>query len=191
MKVSDVMSREIEVVHPEAMLAEAAAKMQQLNVGILPVVDGDTLLGVLTDRDITLRATAAGQDPRQTTVQQAMTQDLVYCFEDQDVGEAARLMQDQQIRRLVVLNREKQLVGIVSLGDVAVETANDRLAGQVLERVSQPVHPPSSGRVGAHAGRPRGARAGRARRTRTARPFGRLADGVLAGLRARCCCSGD
>ncbi len=115
--------------------------MQDLNVGILPVLDGDTLLGVLTDRDITLRATTAGQDPRWTTVQQAMTPNLVYCFEDQDVQEAARLMQQKQIRRLLVLDREKQLVGIVSLGDLAVEIANDGLVGQVLEAVSEPVHP--------------------------------------------------
>ncbi|MDQ6669954.1 MAG: CBS domain-containing protein [Chloroflexota bacterium] len=141
MNVSDVMSREIEVVHPEATLVDAAAKMQDLNVGILPVLDGDTLLGVLTDRDITLRATTAGQDPRWTTVQQAMTPNLVYCFEDQDVQEAARLMQQKQIRRLLVLDREKQLVGIVSLGDLAVEIANDGLVGQVLEAVSEPVHP--------------------------------------------------
>ncbi len=141
MKLKDVMSRAVEVVHPEATLTEAAARMQHLNVGILPVLDGDTLLGVVTDRDITLRATAAGQDPEQTTVQQAMTQDLVYCFEDQDVREAARLMEHKQIRRLLVLTREKQLVGIVSLGDLAVETANDGLAGEVLERVSEPVHP--------------------------------------------------
>jgi CBS domain-containing protein len=141
MKLKDVMSRNVEVVHPEATLAEAAGRMRALNVGLLPVCDGDTLLGVLTDRDLALRAVGAGQNPTRTTVQQMMTQDLVYCFEDQDVRAAARLMQDKQIRRLLVLDRDKHLVGIVSLGDLALETGDDRLAGEVLERISEPIHP--------------------------------------------------
>jgi CBS domain-containing protein len=141
MKLKDIMSRDVKVVEPEATLAQAATAMQQLNVGILPVCAGDTLLGVVTDRDITLRAVALGREPAQTTVQQVMTQELVYCFDDQDVGAAARLMEDKQLRRLIVVNRDKRLVGIVSLGDLAIETANERLAGQVLERISTPVHP--------------------------------------------------
>ena len=141
MKLREVMSTDVEVVGPEATLAEAAEAMRQLNVGILPVCDGDTLLGVLTDRDITIRGVAAGADPNRMTVQQAMTQDLVYCFDDQDVRAAATLMEDKQLRRLLILDRDKKLAGIVSLGDLAIETANERLAGEVLERVSEPVHP--------------------------------------------------
>jgi CBS domain-containing protein len=141
MKLRDIMSADVEVVGPEATLAEAAEKMRQLNVGILPVCDGDTLLGVLTDRDITIRGVAAGADATTMTVQQTMTQDLVYCFDDQDIRAAATLMEDKQLRRLVILDRHKKLVGIVSLGDLAIETANERLAGEVLERVSEPIHP--------------------------------------------------
>jgi CBS domain-containing protein len=139
MKLRDVMSRDVEVVKPEATLTDAAKKMQQLNVGILPVCDGDTLLGVVTDRDITVRAVGTEQDPTRTTVQQIMTQQLVYCFEDQDIRDAARLMEDKQLRRLVILNRDKQLAGIVSLGDLATKAASERLAGQVLERISEPI----------------------------------------------------
>src|SRR2546423_11516566 len=107
MKLREVMSPDVEVVSPEATLAEAAEKMRHLNVGILPVSDGDTLLGVLTDRDITVRGVAAGADPTTTTVQQTMTQELVYCFDDQDIRAAATLMEDKQLRWLVILDRDK------------------------------------------------------------------------------------
>jgi CBS domain-containing protein len=115
--------------------------MDALKVGPLPVCDGDRLGGMLTDRDITVRATAAGLDPKTTRVRDVMTDEVLYCFEDQNTDEAARIMAEQQIRRLVILNRDKRLVGIVSLGDVAVQTGDDRLSGEVLERVSEPARP--------------------------------------------------
>jgi CBS domain-containing protein len=92
---------------------------------------------MVTDRDITIRITAEGRDPANTPVQAAMTPDVAYVFEDQDVTEAARIMQDRQIRRLPVLSRDKQLVGIVALGDVA-QSGNDRLSGDALEKISEP-----------------------------------------------------
>ena len=141
MQISEIMTREAEVIPPDATLAEAAAKMKTLDVGPLPVCDGDRVLGMVTDRDITVRATAAGQDPTKTKVRDVMTPDVVYCFEDQDVREAAQLMAEKQIRRLVVLNRDHRLAGIVSLGDVAVGTGDDQLSGQVLEQVSEPAQP--------------------------------------------------
>jgi predicted transcriptional regulator len=95
-------------------------------------------VGMITDRDITMRAVADACNPRTTTVKEVMTPDVVYCFEDQDVQEAARLMQDYQVRRLIVLNRDKRLVGIVSLGELAVETGDEKLAGKTLEHVSLP-----------------------------------------------------
>jgi len=140
MQLKDVMTRDVEVIAPDATLTEAAQKMKALNVGPLPVCDGERLLGMLTDRDITVRATAAGQSPREVRVRDVMTRDVVYGFEDQDVGDAVRLMEQRQIRRLVVLNRDQKLVGIVSLGDLAVE-ANQQLAGEVLEKVSEPSEP--------------------------------------------------
>jgi CBS domain-containing protein len=141
MQLKDIMTPNVEVIHPEATLQEAAQKMKGLDVGPLPVCDGERLVGMLTDRDITIRATAEGRDPKTTKVQEVMTCEVISAFEDQGVTEAARLMEEHQIRRLVVLNRDKQLVGIVSLGDLAVYTDNQRLAGEVVERVSEPAEP--------------------------------------------------
>jgi CBS domain-containing protein len=139
MLVKDVMTPGAECIRPGNSLHEAAQKMRNLDVGPLPVCgDNDRLVGMITDRDITVRAVAEACDPRTTTVKDVMTPDVVYCFEDQDVQEAARLMKAHQIRRLVVLNRDKRLVGIVSLGDLAVETGDEKLTGRTLEEVSLP-----------------------------------------------------
>jgi CBS domain-containing protein len=135
------MTPGVEVIHPRSTVAEAAEKMKDLDVGILPVCDGDRLMGMLTDRDIVVRIIADQRDPKQTTVIDAMTPQVAYCFEDEDVQEAAMLMVDKQIRRLPVLNRDKRLVGIVSLGDLAVQTKNTQLSGEVLEYVSEPAEP--------------------------------------------------
>jgi CBS domain-containing protein len=138
MFVRDVMTRGAQCVNPSNSLKEAAQKMKNLNVGTLPVCEGDRLVGMLTDRDITVRATAEALPPGLGQVRDVMTPDVIYCFDDQDVEEAARLMGEHQIRRLVVLNRDKRLVGIVSLGDLAVETGDEKLAGNTLEHVSLP-----------------------------------------------------
>jgi len=141
MKVRDVMTRGAECVGPDTTLQEAAARMQALDVGSLPVCDNDHLAGMLTDRDIAVRAVAGGRDPRTTRVRDAMTPEVHYCFEDQDVNEAAQVMKEKQIRRLPVLNRDKRLVGFVSLGDLAVEADDNNLAGATLEAVSEPNRP--------------------------------------------------
>ena len=141
MQVRDVMTRDPDVVQVGATLEEAARRMQMQDVGALPVCDGPVLAGMLTDRDITVRATAMGLDPIQATAGQVMTPAVAYCYEDQDVGEAARLMGDQQVRRLVVVDRARRLVGIVSLGDLAMQAGDARLPGEVLERVSEPGGP--------------------------------------------------
>lgn len=141
MQVKEAMTSGVECINPDATLREAAEKMQSLDIGPLPVCENDRLVGMITDRDITVRATAAGADPAVEQVRDVMTPEVVYCFDDQDVNEAARLMRDKQIRRLVVLNRNKRLVGIVSLGDLAVETGDDELSGKTLEAVSEPAAP--------------------------------------------------
>jgi CBS domain-containing protein len=141
MKLRDVMTREVEVVHPEASVTEAAEKMRSLDVGPLPVCDGDRLVGMITDRDVTVRATAQGRDPGTVRVREVMTPDVFYCFEDEDVKNAAQIMRDRQVRRLVVLDRDKRLVGIVSLGDLAVDTGDDKLSGRTLEKISEPAEP--------------------------------------------------
>src|SRR5262245_55592236 len=100
MQISEIMTRQVEVIPPGASIEQAARTMKELDVGMLPVCDGDRLLGTLTDRDITIRAIAEGRDPSDTIVEDVMTHDLVYCFEDQEVKDAAQVMYDHQIRRL-------------------------------------------------------------------------------------------
>ena len=146
MKIAEVMTREVEVIHPNATIAEAAEKMKQLDVGPLPVCDGTTVQGMVTDRDITIRATAAGHDPSSTKVREVMSPDVQYVFEDQDVQDAAKLMAEKQIRRLIVLNRDKRLVGIVAMADLAVDAHKDKMTGQTLESISEPGHPNRGGR---------------------------------------------
>jgi CBS domain-containing protein len=138
MQLKDVMTPGVEVIAPEASIYEAAEKMSHLDVGPLPVCEGERLVGMLTDRDITVRAVAAGRDPRMTPVRDIMTPDVVYGFEDQDVEDAVRLMEQYQIRRLPVLNRSKHLVGMVALGDLAVHARTRPVAVEVLKQVSEP-----------------------------------------------------
>ena len=114
--------------------------MQQLNVGALPVCEKEQLSGMITDRDIVLRAVALGRNPDSTTVDDAMSLGIIYIHEDQEVEEATRIMERHQIRRLPVLNRDQRLVGIISLGDVAVETES-QVSGEVLKEVSSPSAP--------------------------------------------------
>ena len=141
MQVKEIMTREVEVIHPNNTLEEAAKKMKDLDIGPLPVCEDKRVLGMLTDRDITVRATADGQDPWTSKVNEVMSPQITYCFEDQDVTEAARLMKEKQVRRLLVLDRGKRLAGIVSLGDLAVEARNEQLVGEALEGISEPSSP--------------------------------------------------
>jgi CBS domain-containing protein len=143
MLLRDVMTPHVEVIHPDATLTEAARKMKALDVGPVPICDGDRLQGMLTDRDITIRATAEGRDPNTTRVREVMTPDVVYCFDDQDVREAAEIMERLQIRRLLVLNRDKRLVGIVSLGDLATQTGDEELDSSELSETLSGVSAPS------------------------------------------------
>jgi CBS domain-containing protein len=141
LQLKDIMTRNVEVIQPESSLWEAAQRMAALDVGMLPVCSGDQLVGMLTDRDITVRATAEGRDPKTTRVHEVMTPEVVHVFEDDDVSAAAQIMSEQQIRRLVVLNQSKQLAGIVSLGDLAVHGGDTQQVGQTLEDVSDPSKP--------------------------------------------------
>src|SRR5262245_16008108 len=131
------MTPGVEVIAPEASIYEAVEKMSHLDIGPLPVCDGEHLIGMLTDRDITVRAVAAGRDPLTTLVRDVMTPDVVYGFEDQEIEDAARLMEQYQIRRLLVLNRHKQLVGMVALGDLAVHAGTQSVMAEVLTQVSE------------------------------------------------------
>jgi CBS domain-containing protein len=140
MKIREIMTRNVETVRPEHVIQEAASKMKSLDVGSLPVCDNRKLLGMITDRDITVRAVADGRNPGITPVQDAMTPGVTYCYDDQDVSEAAKLMKEHQIRRLPIVNRQHELVGIVALGDLAVD-GDRKMSGKVLEQVSEPAEP--------------------------------------------------
>jgi CBS domain-containing protein len=139
--VRDVMTRGVEVVNPDATAAEAARKMRDLNVGSLPVCDGQRLLGMVTDRDLSVRAMAEGKDPNSTPVRQVMSPEITWVFEDEPAEMAARTMRTNQIRRLPVLDRTDKLVGIVALGDLATEVRDDALSGETLEKISEPSNP--------------------------------------------------
>ncbi len=130
--VNEIMSTDVQVIEPEATLRRAAQLMQQLDVGALPVCRGTKLLGMVTDRDITIRGVAAGLAPDSACVADVMTESLQFCTEDQDTEEVMRTMGEAQVRRLPVVNMNKELVGIVSLGDLAL-----RQSGHIDEAVRQ------------------------------------------------------
>ena len=141
--VSRVMTRDITVVSPQDTIQRAAQLMRDRNVGALPVCDGRKLQGMITDCDITIRATAGGQPPDQVTVQEVMTDDIHWCYEDQTVGEVLQHMGDAQVRRIPVVSRDKTLVGMVSLGDLATRHGAD--ADDTLEDISLPSEPARTG----------------------------------------------
>jgi CBS domain-containing protein len=136
MKVHEIMTAHARCVAPDNTLVEAAGLMRQLDVGALPVCEDDELAGMVTDRDIVVRGVADGRESNSTTVRDVMSQGVIYAFADQEVEEAVRLMEEKQIRRLPVLNREKRMVGIMSLGDMAL-SANPAFSGMALKEVSQ------------------------------------------------------
>ena len=136
MQLNRIMTEYVEVIAPQMSIQEAAEQMRSLDVGVLPVCHGGRLVGILTDRDLAIRAVADGRDPKTTTVEEVMTRHVHCCFEDQDTKEAERVMEKNQIRRLPVLDRDKRIVGIVSLGDLAIKNDENR-AGVTLERVSE------------------------------------------------------
>jgi CBS domain-containing protein len=139
MKLSEIMTSDVEVIHPDDTLQTAAQKMRDRDIGFLPVCDGDRLIGVLSDRDVIVRALAEGQDSRAMLGRDLVSSPAIYCFDDQSVDEAAKLMHDNQIRRLVILRRgDKRMVGVVSLGDLA-NNVDGRLSGEVLQSISEPI----------------------------------------------------
>jgi CBS domain-containing protein len=138
--VSDYMTRDVTVVSPNDTLQHAAKIMGQLDCGALPVGENDRLVGMLTDRDIAVRAVAEGKDPVQTRVRDVMTREIKYVFEDDLLSDATDMMAELQVRRLPVISREKRLVGILSLGDIARED-EPRQAGETLQGISRPGGP--------------------------------------------------
>jgi len=142
--VSEVMTRSVQFISPQENIQRAAQMMDELNVGALPVCDGERLVGMVTDRDITVRAIAAGIGPADASVEDVMSTDVRWCFEDQPLDDVMQQMADTQIRRVPVVSHDDahRLVGIVSLGDIATKASD---AGQVVKQVSTPSEPDRSG----------------------------------------------
>jgi CBS domain-containing protein len=135
MLISEIMTKCVEFISPDETLQQAAGKMKELGVGPLPVCENAGVVGMLTDRDITVRAVAEGRNPQTTKVRDVMSGEVICCYEDQEAEVAAHLMRSQQIRRILVLDRDKQLVGIVSLSDLALESSSAEHAGEILQDV--------------------------------------------------------
>jgi CBS domain-containing protein len=139
MKVKEIMTTGVQVIHPDDSLQAAAQKMSSHDIGFLPVLEANHLVGVITDRDLVLRGVAQGMNSDAMLGREVMTAPVIHCFEDQDVKDVATLMEESQIRRLVVLSRsDGHLVGVVSLGDLALKSKPDTSA-EVLQRVSEPI----------------------------------------------------
>lgn len=136
MQVSEAMTRNVRVANIDETIEQAAQLMAGLDAGALPVSENNRLVGMITDRDIAIRAVARGKGP-DTAVRDVMTDDVKYCFADQEIEEVTRNMGEVQVRRLPVIDRDKRLVGILSLGDVAVTTGNGA-AGEALTGISRP-----------------------------------------------------
>lgn len=145
MQIKDIMTRNVKTIHSQALLRDAALAMRTHDVGVLPIVDDGQLVGMLTDRDIVARSTAEGSDPGNQPVEAVMTRTVVHVFEDQDVQEAAWLMEIKRIRRLAVVDGEKRLTGIVTLADLSLNVRDRQLSGEVLEHVSEPGFQPRAG----------------------------------------------
>jgi len=145
MQVVDIMTRDVQVVTPDTDLLTVAKHMKELDVGVIPVAERGQLMGVITDRDIVIRAIALGVAPEQAIVREYMTPDPTTVEPHEDVQRVAQIMAREQIRRLPVVEGGT-LVGILSIGDVAVDAGKDRLTGDALERISEPARPRSSER---------------------------------------------
>lgn len=140
MKIREIMTPDAQCVGPEETLVDAAALMRQLDVGVLPVCNEGEVVGMITDRDIAIRAVAEARPPTTTRVREIMSPGTVFVYEDQDVDEVVHVLEEHQIRRAPVMTHEHRLVGIISLGDIAVD-GNVELSGEALKRVSSPAEP--------------------------------------------------
>ena len=137
MKVSEIMTRQVECIEPDMTIKTAAQRMRLLDVGFLPVCDGDRLAGTITDRDIVIRHVADGLDSTSVKVSEIMTPGVAYCYEDQEIEEVGRVMRDKEVKRILILSRDKRLVGVVSIGDMSMAAGVQELAGRTLKDISE------------------------------------------------------
>ena len=136
-KLKDLMSRDVKVISPDMTIREAASQMRDGDFGMLPVGENDRMIGTITDRDIAIRGVAEGKDA-DTKVRDVMSEGISWAYEDDSVEAAARIMSERQVRRLPVVDRDKRLVGIIALGDLAVESSEVRPTAEALSGISQP-----------------------------------------------------
>ena len=136
-RLKDVMSRDVKLVAPDSTIREAAQQMRDGDFGMLPVAENDRMIGAISDRDIAIRAIADDKGPA-TTVREVMSEGICWAYEDDSIEQAATIMSERQVRRLPIVNRDKRLVGIVSLGDFAVDSADIEPAAEALSGISQP-----------------------------------------------------
>jgi CBS domain-containing protein len=136
-QLKELMSRDVKVISPEMTIGDAARKMRDGDFGMMPVGEGDRMIGTISDRDIAIRAIAEGKDAG-TKVRDVMSEGIAWAYEDDSVEQAVTIMSERKVRRLPVLNRDKRLVGIVALGDFAVESSEIRPAAQALSEISKP-----------------------------------------------------
>src|SRR5262245_7821453 len=137
MKVQQIMSQNVQCIEPTTPISKAAEKMRELDIGFLAICDNDQLVGTVTDRDITVRSVAQGRDPRLAPIEEIMTPSVFYCYEDDDVEHVARYMQEKEVRRMLILTRQKRLVGVVSIGDIAKAVGEEKLAGETLGEIAE------------------------------------------------------
>jgi CBS domain-containing protein len=135
MQVSQCMTRDVRVISPEDTIERAAQLMAQIDAGVLPVSSGDRLVGMITDRDIAIRGVGEGCGPN-AKVRDVMSQEVKYCFDDEDTGDVLENMAEIQVRRLPVIDHDKRLVGIVSIGDLAKEREHE--TGEALRDIARP-----------------------------------------------------
>jgi CBS domain-containing protein len=134
MKVSDIMTSGVDFIKPTDTVKDAAVHMRDRNIGIIPVFEGENPVGLITDRDIALRVIAEGRDPFTTRVFDVMTHEIIFCHDTMDVEEAAHIMEQRKIRRLLVKNRDGHVVGVLSLGDIATSMTRE-LTGEIFQEV--------------------------------------------------------
>lgn len=140
MKVNEVMTYGVDFVRPDSTIREAAEKMRSKNEGVIPVFEGSEPVGMITDRDIVVRAIAEGREPSATRVKDVMTPEVFFCMEDMDLEEAAHIMEYKKIRRLLVKDEKRNVIGILSIGDIATSTPKE-FTGEVLKEVVGVAYP--------------------------------------------------
>lgn len=137
MRAKDVMTSKPEFLPPSASLKEAATHMKSGDFGFIPVGENDRLIGAITDRDLTVRAVAQGKDPNKTQIKDIMSKGIQFCYETDDIEDVAKKMESLQIRRVVVLDENKRMTGIISLGDIATKSKDQELCAELTEGVSK------------------------------------------------------